>query len=125
MSDSSLPPEGRRQPLLFICTHNQSRSYTAEYLFRDSPDYEARSAGTDQFARVPVSAELLAWAARIFVMEQRHVEFLSERFGTHLSGKEIICLEIPDIYIPFEPELITLIEERLAPHLSGPERAGP
>ena len=111
----------QRQPILFICTHNLSRSYTAEYLFRESTEYEARSAGTDPAARVPVSGDLLAWAARIFVMEGSHLAFLQERFAEHLGGKEIVCLEIPDLYIPLEPELMILLEERLAPYLA-PDR---
>jgi len=111
---------GRREPILFICTHNLSRSYTAEYLFRESPRFEARSAGTDEGARVPLSLELVAWAARIFVMEGKHASFLVQQFAAHLEGKAVICLEIPDIYAPREPELITLLEKRLAPYLADP-----
>jgi predicted protein tyrosine phosphatase len=111
-----------REPILFICTHNISRSYTAEHLFLESPDYEARSAGTHVSARVPLSDELIAWAARIFVMEAMHVEALSERFASQLDGKEVTCLEIPDIYAPLEPELILVLEERLAPYLSLPPK---
>ncbi|HEY7681554.1 MAG TPA: hypothetical protein VH879_02825 [Gemmatimonadales bacterium] len=109
----------QRQPILFICTHNQSRSYTAEYLFRESTEYEARSAGTDPDARIPVSVDLIAWAARIFVMEALHLSFLRERFAEHLGGKELVCLEIPDVYMPLEPELMILLEDKLAPYLAS------
>ena len=116
-----MPP---RQPILFVCTHNLSRSYTAEYLYRDSPAYEARSAGTDQDARIPLSAELVGWATRIFVMEPEHLAVLEQRFGERLDGKEIVCLGIPDDYAPLEPALITLLQERLSPFLSGGDSVG-
>ncbi|HET7206664.1 MAG TPA: phosphotyrosine protein phosphatase, partial [Terriglobales bacterium] len=36
--------------MLFICSGNRDRSPTAEDLFRDSNDYEAKSAGTHPLA---------------------------------------------------------------------------
>lgn len=110
----------RRRPILFVCTHNVSRSYTAEHLFEKSPDYEARSAGTGLYARVAVSEDLLAWAGQIFVMEEEHVTFLRERFPNHLTGKEIVCLEIPDIYMPMDTVLIAILCDKLAPYLGKP-----
>jgi len=58
--------------LLFICSRNQWRSPTAERLFIGVPGVEARSAGTEPGARVRVTAGLLGWADRIFVMERKH-----------------------------------------------------
>jgi len=110
----------QRETVLFVCTHNISRSYTAEYLFRESAAHEVRSAGTSENARIPVSPELIEWAARIFVMEEDHVIFLRERFGEVLGEKAIVCLDIPDIYLPLEPELIAVLRERLAGYLGGP-----
>lgn len=109
----------QREPILFVCTHNLSRSYTAEYLFSENAVYEVRSAGTSESARLPVSRELIAWAARVFVMETAHVESLRERFGDLMEAREIICLDIPDIYLPLEPELIMLLRQKLAPYMDG------
>jgi len=114
-----------REQVLFVCTHNISRSYTAEHLFLESEAYEVRSAGTSFAARVPVSDELVAWATRIFVMEQDHADALWERFGELLTEKKIVCLEIPDIYDPLEPALILVLEERLAPYLTLPPKQEP
>lgn len=109
----------RRATVLFVCTHNISRSITAEHLYRESAAHEVRSAGTSEYARVPVSPELIAWAARIFVMEEDHVSFLRERFADALVEKEVVCLDIPDIYLPLEPELIAVLREKLAGYLGG------
>jgi predicted protein tyrosine phosphatase len=114
------PPAGSRETILFVCTQNLSRSYTAEYLFRESSGYEVRSAGTSESARVPVSVDLIAWAARIFVMEEDHLMFLRERFGEALLEKEVVCLEIPDIYAPLEPALVAILREKLAGYLGEP-----
>ncbi|HUL69927.1 MAG TPA: hypothetical protein VLT17_06850 [Gemmatimonadales bacterium] len=114
-----------REQVLFVCTHNISRSYTAEYLFLESAEYDVRSAGTSFAARVPVSEELVSWATRIFVMEQDHADALWERFGELLIEKKIVCLEIPDIYDPLEPALIMVLEERLAPYLTIPPKQDP
>ncbi len=108
-----------RERILFVCTHNISRSHTAESLFSEHATYEVRSAGTNRSARVPVSRELISWAARVFVMETEHVDWLREHFGDLLDERELICLDIPDIYSPLEPELITILREKLADHLDG------
>ena len=50
------PPPPMRTKLLFICSRNQWRSPTAEDLFRDHAEYEARSAGTSDSARVRVGS---------------------------------------------------------------------
>ena len=89
----------QRQPILLVCTHNVSRSYTAEHLVQGSPDYDTRSAGTSPTARVPATEDLIAWAGQIFAMEEEHIPFLRERFPDHLEGKKVVCLGIPDIQL--------------------------
>jgi predicted protein tyrosine phosphatase len=108
-----------RETVLFVCTHNISRSVTAAHLFRESAAHEVRSAGTSEYARVPVSLELIVWAARIFVMEEDHLSFLREHYADALVEKEVVCLDIPDIYLPLEPELITVLREKLSGLLGG------
>jgi predicted protein tyrosine phosphatase len=81
----------RKTTLLFICTGNRDRSPTAEDLFRNSNDYEARSAGTSVFAVRRVNQELIDWADKIFVMselEDRHLTHLEAHFN--LKGKAVI-----------------------------------
>ncbi|MBC8039317.1 MAG: protein tyrosine phosphatase, partial [Opitutaceae bacterium] len=42
--------------LLFLCSRNQWRSPTAEALFKNHARYDARSAGTENGARIKVTA---------------------------------------------------------------------
>ena len=62
---------GSKTKLLFLCSANQWRSPTAESWFKDHPRYEARSAGTENGARIKVTAGHLGWADRIFCMEKK------------------------------------------------------
>ncbi len=103
--------------LLFVCSRNQWRSPTAEALFKDHPCYEARSAGTENGARVKVTAGLLGWADQIFCMERRHADRLRERFPEEIAGKPPITLRIPDDFQFMDPELVALLRTELAAHL--------
>ena len=94
---------------LFICSQNRLRSPTAEQIFSTWPGVESDSAGLGSDATVPLSTEQIEWATIIFVMEKAHREKLSTKFKAHLSGKRVICLDIPDDYEYMQPELIKLL----------------
>ena len=102
-----------RRNILFICTQNRLRSPTAEQVFAEWPGVETASAGLGNDAEVPVSPELLAWADTIFVMEKAHRNRLSAKFGRHLNGKRVICLDIPDDCDFMDPMLIRLLKQKV------------
>lgn len=102
---------------LFICTHNRLRSPTAEQMFASWPGVETDSAGVGADANVPLSPEQLAWAEIVFVMEKVHRSRLSKQFQRHLNGKRIVCLDIPDDDDYMQPELVRLLEKKVAPFL--------
>lgn len=103
--------------ILFVCSRNRLRSPTAEQVFADWPGVEVASAGTDQDADVPLSAELVVWAELIFVMEPMHRDKLRQRFRAQLSKQRIVCLNIPDDYAYMQPELVALLKRKVMPHL--------
>lgn len=100
--------------LLFICTQNRLRSPTAEQVFAAWPGVETDSAGLGNEAGNPVSPELLEWADIVFVMEKAHRNRLGARFRKHLSGKRVICLDIPDDYDYMQPELVQLLTTKVS-----------
>lgn len=110
-----------RTKLLFICSRNQWRSPTAEALFKASQLYEARSAGTSPQARTRVSDGHIRWADRIFAMEKRHQQLLTERFGDLLAAKPITVLYVPDDFRFMDPDLVELLRSRLSHLLEGIE----
>ncbi|MBS0633179.1 MAG: protein tyrosine phosphatase [Verrucomicrobia bacterium] len=103
--------------LLFLCSRNQWRSPTAEALFRDHPVYEASSAGTENGARIKVTAGHIGWADIVFCMEKAHAARVNERFAAELGDKPLITLRIPDDYEFMDPALIDLLRTELSAHL--------
>lgn len=103
--------------MLFICSQNRLRSPTAEQVFADYPGLEVSSAGTNHGAENPLTAELVAWADIIVVMEKPHRAKVQRRFRAALRGQRIICLDIPDDYAFMQPELVQLLKVRMARHL--------
>lgn len=99
---------------LFICSRNRLRSPTAEQLFGSWPGVETDSAGLAPDAEVRLSAEQVQWATLILVMEKRHRSRLMRQYRQALAGKRVICLDIPDDYAYMQPELIELLQRKVA-----------
>ncbi len=100
--------------VLFVCSQNRLRSPTAEQVFAQRTDIEVLSAGLDSRCGNPVTPELVEWADIIFVMEQAHRSKLSKRFRGSLKTARVIVLGIPDDYEFMDPELVRLLEARVA-----------
>ena len=75
-------------------------------------DLEVASAGTNKDAETPLTAELVAWADIIFVMEKEHRNKLQRRFKKELRAR-LICLDIPDDYEFMDPVLVSLLENQV------------
>ncbi|MBD3362068.1 phosphotyrosine protein phosphatase [Candidatus Woesearchaeota archaeon] len=94
---------------LFICNQNQHRSKTAEELFKDR--FETKSAGL--YNEIPVKEQDLEWADKIFVMEDEQRLELSKRFPKQYLKKQILSLNIPDIFHFNQSELISLLNFKM------------
>lgn len=103
--------------VLFVCTMNLDRSPTAEALLSARGAHEVRSAGTHAEAEVPVTAEHIAWADVIAVMEDAHAASIRRRFAEALAGKSLVNLDVRDVYSRGESTLSKVLEERIARHL--------
>jgi protein-tyrosine phosphatase len=117
-SGSALP-----ERILFVCTANVDRSRTAEDLYRDDERYEVRSAGVAPFATVRLTRDLLLWADRVFVMNERedqHRTLIRIRFPD--VDRPLVDLDIEDRWVRGDPELVGLLLRRLRPHLGAPQK---
>ncbi|WP_313524765.1 low molecular weight protein tyrosine phosphatase family protein [Shinella sp.] len=103
--------------VLFICSQNKLRSPTAEQVFANWPGIETSSAGTNNDADNPLSAEEIEWADIIFVMERTHRNKVQRKYWAALKGKRLICLHIPDDYAFMDPALIELLKRKVPPLL--------
>jgi len=105
------PKTSPRTNVLFICSRNQWRSPTAEQVWRRHPALSVRSGGTSPNAKHPVSANDLAWAQVVFVMEEKHKSRLMAEYRQLLENKPIHVLDIPDEYKYMDAELVELLQE--------------
>jgi predicted protein tyrosine phosphatase len=76
----------RTQTVLFVCSQNRLHRPTAEQVFSRRQDLEVDSASTNHDADKPLTAELVAWAGMIFVMEKTHRSKLQRRFWAALGA---------------------------------------
>lgn len=107
--------------LLFVCSRNRLRSFTAEQIFSGIPGYQVRSAGTQPEARIVVTAGHIGWADIIFLMEKSHLNRLRLKYREALDGKRTVTLHIPDEYEAMQPELIDELWAKVSPHIALPE----
>jgi len=103
-----------RLNILFVCSMNRWRSPTAEKIFADDPNVEARSGGTSRNAVRPVQSADLKWADLVLVMEQKHASRLKSDFPGETKYKKLFVLDIPDEYQFMGPILIDEIESATA-----------
>ncbi|WP_181909139.1 low molecular weight protein tyrosine phosphatase family protein [Paenibacillus sp. VMFN-D1] len=107
--------------LLFICSRNRWRSLTAEKIFEQYNMYDVKSAGTEENARIKVTAGHIGWADLIFVMEKKHERRLKEKFSLDLNGKRVIRLDIEDEYRYMDEELIEILKTKVSEYIEVPE----
>ena len=105
-----------RLKILFVCSRNKRRSLTAETIFKGAPAWDVRSAGTEESARIKVTAGQLGWADVIVVMEKRHKERLRQKYPEELATKRCVCLFISDDYEFMDASLIELLREKVREH---------
>jgi len=95
--------------VLFICNQNQNRSKTAENLFKKR--FKTKSAGL--YNENPVSENEISWADKIIVMESEQRSEIAKRFPKLYMQKQIVSLDIPDIFRCDQPELIDLLNSKV------------
>lgn len=77
------------------------------------PGVEAMSAGLNNDATTPLSADMIEWAHVIVVMEKTHKNKLTKKFHSQVKTKRIVVLGIPDEYDYMQPELIQLLKTKV------------
>jgi len=103
--------------VLFVCHYNRKRSATAERVFDKDASLDVRSAGTSAEAMVQVNERMLDWADIVFAMDDEQRTSLTRAFPSHPAVKRMVVLDIQDDYHFLAPELVTLLRERVTPHL--------
>lgn len=109
------------QTILFVCSANKQRSKTAEDYFSGKyADIHFLSAGTNskickREGTNPLTIEVLKQTDLIFVMEQKHKKQITDYVNGKFK-KEIIVLNIPDIYKYYQKELLEILDRKVTPY---------
>ncbi len=61
---------------------------------------------------VELTEELLQWADKVYVMEKKHLDQIRNHTGSKYFSKMDV-LNIPDVYKYYDPELITILREKV------------
>ena len=109
--------------ILFICSANKERSKTAHDYFKDIyPEHAFFSAGTNhkickKEGTTPLTEDLLIHADLVYVMEEKHKHIVEKHTGNQYLNK-ITVLNIPDVYSYFHPELVDVLKNHKAIHIT-------
>lgn len=112
------PYQGSAQRWLFVCSAGLLRSPTGATLAAKR-GINARSCGSNfNYALVPCSANLIAWADKIVFVNEENLEQLENNFLGHehlleqIEHKKVV-LDIPDNYEYMDPQLQEHFEQQL------------
>lgn len=105
--------------ILFVCGKARKRSPTAAEVAADILGARTDFAGLSADADECLGTEQIDWADAIVVMEKAQRSRLKRQFGALLGDKRVLCLDIPDRYEFMQPELVTLLGQKLRRMFAG------
>ena len=104
------PYQGKDKRVLFVCSAGILRSATAARLY--AKKYNTRAAGSEAYALIPVSHELVLWAQEIVFVNKENYEETTKHFKLEDFPCTVKVLDIPDQYEHMHPKLIAHFEEQ-------------
>lgn len=105
------PYQGSFKKVLTVCSAGLLRSPTCAWVLSNPPfNFNTRSCGyNDEYALTVLDEVLLEWADEVVVMDTKQEKVVRE-FG-YLGNVHV--LNVPDDYGYRDPELVSLLEEKL------------
>jgi predicted protein tyrosine phosphatase len=112
------PYQGSKPRHLFVCSAGLLRSPTAAKYSATYLGNNTRSCGVYNYALVPLSANLIYWAQRIYFMQREELIKAKATFQEHDDLLELLernsyVLGIEDDYEYDDPKLLELLKEKL------------
>lgn len=104
--------QGDYKRVLTVCSANMLRSPTIAHVLSAEPyNFNTRSAGTESYALIPVTEDLLMWCDEVVCADTEHVMWVRNKMMEWMIDKPIIDLQIPDHYEYRNSKLIEMIKE--------------
>ncbi len=110
------PYQGTDKKLLFVCSAGLLRSATGANLYAKK-GFNTRNCGTHEYALIPLSANLIMWADKIFFVNEENYKQALETFSISNYDEDLkeksVVLDIPDQFEYNHPILIRFFEETM------------
>lgn len=104
------PYQGKDKKVLFVCSAGILRSATAARIY--AKKYNTRAVGSESYALIPVSPDLLLWADKVVFVNKENYNSVSRHYDLSTFNVEVLVLDIPDQYDHMHPELIKSFEQQ-------------
>lgn len=102
------PWQGKDKKVLFVCSAGILRSATGQRVYGDK--YNTRCCGSEEYALIPISSNLILWADEIVFVNKANEVSARKKFD--LGVKKVVTLDIPDTHEHMHPELIKAFKEQ-------------
>ena len=107
--------QGSRIRALFVCSAGMLRSPTAAVIAAQH-GMNTRSCGSESYALIPLSANLIEWANIIYFVNPYNyqsalINFSADAYLQELIKKRAVVWDIPDDYNYMHPELVEIINK--------------
>ena len=107
------PYQGPDKRVLFVCSAGILRSATGARMYASK--YNTRSAGSEDYALIPVTHELLLWADEVVFVNAENYKRVCEKFDLDTFKCKVRTLNIPDQYPHMDPQLQQHFKEQYEP----------
>ena len=117
LSVINTPFQGKPNRVLTVCSGGVLRSPTAAVLLTQPPyNFNTRSCGTEEYALIPITEELVYWADEIVVAAYGHLDkveaMIKQAYIEDESQPLVHVLDIPDDFDYMDPEMILIMREK-------------
>lgn len=112
------PSQGNAQRALFVCSAGMLRSATAAKVGACEFGFNTRACGSENYALIPLSANLILWADTIYFVNEYNYYGALQQFGEYDAldfdlRRKAVVWDIEDIYNYDDPKLVEIIRELL------------
>lgn len=105
--------QGEDKRVVFVCSAGILRSATGARLYAHK--YNTRCAGTEDYALIPLTENLLSWADEVVFVHEYNHQRAAQKFDLDLFPCVKFCLDIEDDYDHMEDSLVQLFIEQYEP----------
>lgn len=114
------PYQGPDKRVLFVCSAGILRSATAARIGSCNFGLNTRACGSQSYALIPISINLITWAHKIFFVNPYNYDVVKENFYDYLEVDELknksVVWNIEDEYNYMDPKLQEIIKCNLLQH---------